>query len=126
MSSRKPTSPHSTSPIWHPYALSAPFDDPHFERRPYDPLIAYAQSKTADVLLAVGISRRWAGDGIHANSCAPGSIHTNLSRHLDTATLQVLGAMDVDGNVITPDYYKRLSREPPPACCSPPRRSSKA
>lgn len=30
------------------------FDDPHFERRPYDPWAAYAQSKTAGVLLAVG------------------------------------------------------------------------
>jgi NAD(P)-dependent dehydrogenase (short-subunit alcohol dehydrogenase family) len=82
------------------------FDDPQFERRPYDPVTAYAQSKTADVLLAVGISRRWAGDGIDANACAPGLVHTNLSRHLDRATLQTLGAMDADGNVQTPDYYK--------------------
>jgi NAD(P)-dependent dehydrogenase (short-subunit alcohol dehydrogenase family) len=82
------------------------FDDPQFERRPYDPLAAYAQSKAAVVLLAVGISRRWAQDGIHANSCAPGTIHTNLGRHLDTATLQMLGARDADGNVATPDYYK--------------------
>ncbi|CCK24943.1 putative oxidoreductase [Streptomyces davaonensis JCM 4913] len=82
------------------------FDDPQFARHPYDPFVAYAQSKTADVLLAVGISRRWAEDGIAANACAPGWIHTNLARHLDKATLQALGAMDSDGNLITPDYYK--------------------
>ncbi|MCZ4611135.1 SDR family NAD(P)-dependent oxidoreductase [Streptomyces sp. Lzd4kr] len=82
------------------------FDDPQFERHPYDPFLAYAQSKTADVLLAVGISRRWAKDGITANACAPGWIHTNLARHLDKATLQSLGAMDLDGNLVTPDYYK--------------------
>ncbi|GGM18550.1 oxidoreductase [Streptomyces fumigatiscleroticus] len=82
------------------------FDDPQFERRPYDPFVAYAQSKTADVLLAVGISRRWAGHGITANACAPGWIHTNLTRHLDTATMQAFGAMDEDGNLITPDHYK--------------------
>jgi NAD(P)-dependent dehydrogenase (short-subunit alcohol dehydrogenase family) len=82
------------------------FDDPQFERRPYDPVTAYARSKTADVLLAVGISRRWAEDGIHANACAPGLIHTNLSRHLDAATLRTLGAMDADGDLLTPDYYK--------------------
>ena len=82
------------------------FDDPQFERHPYDPFLAYAQSKTADVLLAVGISRRWAKDGITANACAPGWIHTNLAHHLDKATLQSLGAMDPDGNLITPDYYK--------------------
>ncbi|MFE5585486.1 SDR family NAD(P)-dependent oxidoreductase [Kitasatospora sp. NPDC056531] len=82
------------------------FDDPQFERRRYDPMAAYAQSKTADVLLAVGISRRWAGDGIVANSCEPGWIHTNLTRHLDRATMQAVGAMDEDGNLLTPDYYK--------------------
>lgn len=82
------------------------FDDPQFDQRPYDPFLAYAQSKTADVLLAVGISRRWAEDGITANACAPGWIHTNLTRHIDRATMQALGAMDADGNLLTPDYYK--------------------
>lgn len=82
------------------------FDDPQFERHPYDPFIAYAQSKTADVLLAVGISRRWAEDGITANACAPGWIHTNLARHMDQATMQAIGAMDADGNLVTPDYFK--------------------
>lgn len=82
------------------------FDDPQFERRPYDPFVAYAQSKAAGVLLAVGISRRWSEDGVTANACAPGWIHTNLVRHLDRATMQALGAMDADGNLVTPDYYK--------------------
>ncbi|MFD0138931.1 SDR family NAD(P)-dependent oxidoreductase [Streptomyces sp. NPDC127159] len=82
------------------------FDDPQFERRAYDPFVAYAQSKTADVLLAVGISRRWAEHGITANACAPGVIHTNLARHLDQATLQALGAIDADGNLVIPDHFK--------------------
>jgi NAD(P)-dependent dehydrogenase (short-subunit alcohol dehydrogenase family) len=82
------------------------FADPHFEQRPYDPMTAYAQSKTADVLLAVGLSRRWAADGITANSCEPGWIHTNLTRHMDPATMRALGAMDADGNLLTPDFYK--------------------
>lgn len=82
------------------------FDDPQFERRPYDPFVAYAQSKTAEVLLTTGISSRWAEDGIGANACAPGWIHTNLTRHLDQATMQALGAMDEDGNLVTPDHFK--------------------
>lgn len=82
------------------------FEDPQFEHRPYDPFVAYAQSKTADVLLAVGISRRWAQYGITANACAPGWIHTNLTRHLDRATMQALGAMDAEGNLVTPDFFK--------------------
>ncbi|MFI7612033.1 SDR family NAD(P)-dependent oxidoreductase [Nonomuraea terrae] len=82
------------------------FDDPHFERRPYDRWVAYAQSKTADVLLAVGIARRWAADGVTANALDPGSIHTNLQRHLDDATMRAMGAMDDEGNLLTPDRFK--------------------
>ncbi|MEU4336077.1 SDR family NAD(P)-dependent oxidoreductase [Micromonospora lupini] len=88
--------------------LGAPFDveDPQFERRPYDPWTAYGQSKTADVLLAVGITRRWAEDGITANALNPGYIHTNLQRHLDDDMMRALGAMDEAGNLVVPDYYK--------------------
>jgi NAD(P)-dependent dehydrogenase (short-subunit alcohol dehydrogenase family) len=88
--------------------LRAPvdLDDPQFERRPYDPWTAYAQSKTADVLLAVGLGRAWAGDGVTANSLAPGSIHTNLQRHMDHAAMQSRGAMDAEGNLLSPDYFK--------------------
>jgi NAD(P)-dependent dehydrogenase (short-subunit alcohol dehydrogenase family) len=57
------------------------FDDLHFRFRPYDPLLAYAQSKTAAILFAVGATARWAGDGITANALNPGAIATNLQRH---------------------------------------------
>ncbi|GIH16234.1 SDR family NAD(P)-dependent oxidoreductase [Rugosimonospora africana] len=59
------------------------FDDINFERRPYDPWIAYGQSKTANVLFAVEAGKRWAADGITANALNPGRIPmTNLSRHI--------------------------------------------
>ncbi|MEU1599119.1 SDR family NAD(P)-dependent oxidoreductase [Streptomyces sp. NPDC005708] len=57
------------------------FDDIDFRFRPYDALVAYGQSKTADILLAVEAQRRWSGDGITANSLHPGAIATNLQRH---------------------------------------------
>jgi NAD(P)-dependent dehydrogenase (short-subunit alcohol dehydrogenase family) len=57
------------------------FDDLHFDFRPYDPWLAYGQSKTANVLFAVEATRRWAGDGITANALMPGAIFTNLQRH---------------------------------------------
>ncbi len=64
------------------------FDDLHFEYRSYDPALAYAQSKTANVLFAVEANRRWAADGITANALHPGAIaDTNLSRHMDPAVL---------------------------------------
>jgi NAD(P)-dependent dehydrogenase (short-subunit alcohol dehydrogenase family) len=57
------------------------FDDLHFDFLPYDPLVAYGQSKTACALLAVEATRRWAKDGIVANALNPGAIATNLQKH---------------------------------------------
>jgi NAD(P)-dependent dehydrogenase (short-subunit alcohol dehydrogenase family) len=59
------------------------FEDIHFERRAYDPWLGYSQSKTANVLFAVEATRRWAADGITANSLHPGRIPgTDLMRHI--------------------------------------------
>jgi NAD(P)-dependent dehydrogenase (short-subunit alcohol dehydrogenase family) len=58
------------------------FDDIHFKFRRYDPWAAYGQSKTANVLFAVGATARWAADGITANAVNPGAIATNLQRHI--------------------------------------------
>jgi NAD(P)-dependent dehydrogenase (short-subunit alcohol dehydrogenase family) len=58
------------------------FDDMYFRHREYNPVSAYAQSKTAVILFAVEASRRWAADGITANAVMPGGIHSNLQRHL--------------------------------------------
>ncbi len=61
------------------------FDDLDFTREPYDPWLAYAQSKTANILFAVEAARRWAGDGIAVNALNPGRIwETGLGRHIDS------------------------------------------
>jgi NAD(P)-dependent dehydrogenase (short-subunit alcohol dehydrogenase family) len=57
------------------------FDDLHFDFRPYDPIVAYGQSKSADALLAVEATRRWSGMGIYANALNPGAIATGLQKH---------------------------------------------
>jgi NAD(P)-dependent dehydrogenase (short-subunit alcohol dehydrogenase family) len=57
------------------------FDDLHFRFRAYEPFAAYAQAKTACVLLAVESTRRWQADGIVANAVHPGAIATNLQKH---------------------------------------------
>ncbi|MBB2740584.1 UNVERIFIED_ORG: NAD(P)-dependent dehydrogenase (short-subunit alcohol dehydrogenase family) [Microbispora rosea subsp. rosea] len=85
------------------------FDDPQFERRPYHPWTAYGQSKTADVLLAVG-ARRWAADGITANALNPGWIMTNLQRHLGEAAMREMGAIDEDGEIIPQPYLKTVAQ----------------
>jgi NAD(P)-dependent dehydrogenase (short-subunit alcohol dehydrogenase family) len=61
------------------------FDDLDYAFREYDPFSAYGQSKTANVLFAVGITRQWADDGITSNALMPGGILTALQRHLGKA-----------------------------------------
>jgi NAD(P)-dependent dehydrogenase (short-subunit alcohol dehydrogenase family) len=69
------------------------FDDLDFDRRPYDPALAYAQSKTANVLFAVEATRRWADDGITVNALMPGGIRTNLQRYVTEEDLARMRAM---------------------------------
>lgn len=87
---------------------AAPVDlsDLHFERRAYDPWLAYGQSKSATILAAVALAERWADDGVMANALNPGYIMTGLQRHVDDDTMRALGAMDDDGNLVEADYYK--------------------
>ena len=58
------------------------FDDPHFERRPYDKWIAYGQSKTANALFAVALDARGEARGVHAFSVHPGAVLTELTRSM--------------------------------------------
>jgi NAD(P)-dependent dehydrogenase (short-subunit alcohol dehydrogenase family) len=64
------------------------FEDIQFAARPYEPLLAYGQSKTANVLFAVGATAHWAGEGISTNALMPGAIATNLQRHMDPGYLE--------------------------------------
>jgi NAD(P)-dependent dehydrogenase (short-subunit alcohol dehydrogenase family) len=70
------------------------FDDLNFTTHPYEPFVAYGQSKTANILFAVEATRRWATAAITANAVHPGAIaETNLSRHLDPETLADLRSL---------------------------------
>lgn len=64
------------------------FEDPNFEHRPYDKWQAYGQSKTANVLFAVGLDRRGEAHGIRAFGVHPGGIVTDLLRHMTDEELQ--------------------------------------
>ncbi|MEU7843529.1 SDR family NAD(P)-dependent oxidoreductase [Micromonospora sp. NPDC049114] len=68
------------------------FDDIQYDRREYEPWQAYGQSKTANVLFAVEATRRWADDGIFANSLMPGAIQTNLQRYVSEEELNRMRA----------------------------------
>jgi NAD(P)-dependent dehydrogenase (short-subunit alcohol dehydrogenase family) len=58
------------------------FDDIQYHHRPYDKWEAYAQSKTADALLAVALTRHGRSLGITANAVNPGGVLTGLQQHL--------------------------------------------
>jgi NAD(P)-dependent dehydrogenase (short-subunit alcohol dehydrogenase family) len=59
-------------------------DDLNWERRPYDPVRAYADSKQANLLFTLELQRRLVvvGSGVRAVSAHPGLASTNLSAHL--------------------------------------------
>ena len=65
-------------------------DDPNFERVPYDPMIAYGRSKTANILFAVAFDQRHRGRAVRAAAVHPGVIQTELGRHMEPAQVQSL------------------------------------
>jgi NAD(P)-dependent dehydrogenase (short-subunit alcohol dehydrogenase family) len=74
--------------------------DPHFETS-YDGMVAYGQAKTANVLFAVELDRRWAGDGIRGYSLHPGQIvGTGLAPWLGEPELRSMGLVDETGQPI--------------------------
>ena len=66
------------------------FDDPNFEKREYQKWASYGQSKTANVLFAVGLERRLGPAGVHAYALHPGAIMTELGRHLVPEDIEIL------------------------------------
>jgi NAD(P)-dependent dehydrogenase (short-subunit alcohol dehydrogenase family) len=77
------------------------FDDLNFEHREYQPMLGYAQSKTANILFAVGLDEREKANGVRAFSLHPGSIAaTNLGRNFSPAELQAFGVIDESGKPI--------------------------
>jgi NAD(P)-dependent dehydrogenase (short-subunit alcohol dehydrogenase family) len=75
------------------------FDDPNFERRPYDKWEAYGQAKTANALFAVELNRRMEGKGVNAYAVHPGGIMTELQRDLSNDEIKAFGWVDDKGRV---------------------------
>lgn len=87
----------SVSSLGHRYSPMV-FDDPNFERRPYDPRAAYGQSKTANILFAVALDAQAKNDGIRAFSLHPGSIvGTGLEKYVSREQLKAAGVLDENG-----------------------------
>jgi len=65
-------------------------NDPNFESTPYDPMVAYGRSKTANILFAVAFDKRHRQRGVRAAAVHPGAIQTELTRHIEPERLQKL------------------------------------
>lgn len=85
----------------HRYA-DVDLNDPNFERTPYEPMIAYGRSKTANILFAVEFDRRHKARGVRATALHPGGIQTELGRHmapgeLENVVAQINSQLAADG-----------------------------
>ena len=72
-------------------------EDLNFEHTAYDPRIGYARSKTANILFAVEFDRRHRTRGVRAAAVHPGSIRTELGRHIGNETMdRIMQALSAD------------------------------
>lgn len=88
------------------------FNDPNFENRSYETLLAYGQSKTASNLFALELDNRAKAYNVRAYSVHPGSIAgTELAREAPPELFQQMGFLDEAGN-IRPEVLASLKTIP--------------
>ncbi|KAL3441961.1 hypothetical protein BJX65DRAFT_287709 [Aspergillus insuetus] len=72
------------------------WDDISFKSTLYNKWHAYAQSKAANILFSSTLARRLAGRNITSFSVHPGTIFTNLARHLTQEDYDMLAGIPVE------------------------------
>jgi NAD(P)-dependent dehydrogenase (short-subunit alcohol dehydrogenase family) len=80
------------------HGASVHLDDLQWHAREHNPLMAYAESKTANILFASEATRRWGQDGIFANAVLPGSSLTGLQRFHGEELKRRIGFIEADGS----------------------------
>ncbi|NKZ13867.1 SDR family NAD(P)-dependent oxidoreductase [Mycolicibacterium septicum DSM 44393] len=98
---------------WGHHLSDIRWDDPHFDAGEFDGMVAYGQSKTANVLFAVELDRRFADDGIRGYALHPGGIvSTNLAPWLGEDGWRAMGLVDDDGQpVIDPERDRKTPEQ---------------
>ncbi|MFC8827380.1 SDR family NAD(P)-dependent oxidoreductase [Streptomyces sp. NPDC057137] len=88
-------------------------DDPNFDRRQYDEWMGYAQSKSANILFALGLDQRGEPDGIRGFSLHPGSIiTTDLSPWATDADRRAMNLIDERGEpIIDPERGAKTAEQ---------------
>lgn len=88
------------------------WDDPNFTDG-QNLNLAYAQSKTANVLFAVELDRRWAADGMRGYAVHPGVVAgTKLNSSVGDEALRKMGLIDEAGQpIIDPEVGKKTPQQ---------------
>ena len=81
---------------------------------PYDPIVGYGRSKTANILFAVEFDRRHKADGIRATAVHPGGIQTELGRHMTPELMQQMTARSGPCPASRSSPTRPSPRAPPP------------
>ncbi len=88
------------------------FHDPNFQRRKYDPWVAYGQSKTANALFAIALDSIGQRKGVRAFSVHPGGIVTDLIRYMSQAEIETYDIIDKTGKpIIDPANNKKTPEQ---------------
>src|SRR4029077_3901606 len=74
-------------------------DDLQWQSREHVAGLAYAESKSANILFAQEATRRWRPDGIFANAVLPGSALTGLQRFHGEDLKRQIGFIPPDGSL---------------------------
>jgi NAD(P)-dependent dehydrogenase (short-subunit alcohol dehydrogenase family) len=74
-------------------------DDLQWTTREHFDGAAYAESKSANILFAQEVTRRWGDQGIFANAVLPGSALTGLQRYHGDALKRRIGFIRADGSI---------------------------
>jgi len=79
-------------------------EDPNFQHTIYSENSAYGRSKTANILFAVEFDRRHRANGVRATAVHPGSIETELGRHLTPEVAERFLAAATAGSTIPHEF----------------------
>jgi NAD(P)-dependent dehydrogenase (short-subunit alcohol dehydrogenase family) len=99
-SAERPSRVISVSSTGHRNIQKMDFDNLDFSKSPYHPVMAYGNSKLANIYFANELTRRYQSQHLHALSLHPGSIKTPLQHHM-------AGSPQYDAVMADPEYQRQ-------------------
>ena len=94
-------------------AAAVDFEDIHFERKDYDPMAAYGQSKTANALFSLWLDHLGEPLGVRSFALHPGGIvESGFTRNMPIEASIASGYRDADGKaIIDPENNKKTPEQ---------------